>query len=73
MVMAIIHQDFKKFLKLLNSHGVEYLLVEKYAVGYYGYPRATADKNIWVSTTNENIDKNSPELIDRQNKITKND
>src|SRR5262245_38687958 len=33
--------DFKEFLRLLNTHGVEYLLIGGYAVGYYGYPRAT--------------------------------
>ena len=38
-----LHQDFKDFLKLLNSHNVEYLLVGGYAVGYHGYPRATGD------------------------------
>jgi len=35
--------DFKEFLKLLNSHQVEYLLIGGYAVGYHGYPRATND------------------------------
>lgn len=34
--------DFKEFLQLLNAHQVEYLLIGDYAVGYYGYPRATA-------------------------------
>jgi len=34
--------DFKEFLRLLNTHGVEYLLIGGYAVGYHGYPRATA-------------------------------
>ncbi len=29
--------DFKEFLKLLNSHKVEYLLIGGFAVGYYGY------------------------------------
>lgn len=38
--------DFKEFLKLLNEHGVEYLLIGGYAVGYYGYPRATNDLDI---------------------------
>lgn len=41
--------DFKEFLKLLNEHNVEYLLVGGYAVGYYGYPRATADMDIWIA------------------------
>src|SRR5437773_5322779 len=34
--------DFKEFLRLLNSHAVEYLLIGGYAVGHYGYPRDTA-------------------------------
>ena len=49
--MAIIRlpQDFKEFLKLLNAHNVEYLLIGGYAVGYHGYPRATADMDIWIA------------------------
>jgi predicted nucleotidyltransferase len=41
--------DFKEFLKLLNDHEVEYLLVGGYAVAYHGYPRASADMDIWVA------------------------
>ncbi len=41
--------DFKEFLQLLNDHNVEYLLIGGYAVGYYGYPRATVDMDIWVA------------------------
>lgn len=33
--------DFKEFLQLLNTHGVEYLLVEGYAVGYHGFQKAS--------------------------------
>jgi hypothetical protein len=29
---------FREFLKLLNSHKVEYLRIGGFAVGYYGYP-----------------------------------
>ncbi len=36
-----LHPDFKDFLRLLNSRGVNYLIVGGYAVGYHGYPRAT--------------------------------
>jgi predicted nucleotidyltransferase len=53
MVTPTIPQDFKDFLKLLNSHGVKYLLIGGYAVGYYGYPRATADMDIWVNVNDE--------------------
>jgi len=57
--MATIHlpQDFKEFLKLLNAHNIEYLLIGGYAVGYYGYPRATADMDIWVAMNPVNAEK----------------
>jgi hypothetical protein len=44
-------------LKLLNAHRVEYLLIGGYAVGYYGYPRATADMDIWIAINPANADK----------------
>lgn len=49
--------DFKEFLQLLNSHGVEYLLIGGYAVGYYGYPRPTGDMDVWVAMHQENAEK----------------
>jgi hypothetical protein len=57
--MATIHlpPDFKEFLKLLNLNQVEYLLVGGYAVGYHGYPRATADLDIWVAIHPQNGEK----------------
>ena len=42
--------DFKEFLKLLNQHAVEYLLIGGYAVGYYGSPRATNDLDLFQNT-----------------------
>ena len=57
--MAMIHlpPDFKEFLKLLNAHKVEYLLIGGYAVGYHGYPRATADMDIWIAMNSVNADR----------------
>ncbi len=57
--MATIHlpQDFKEFLRLLNANQVEYLLIGGYAVGYFGYPRATSDMDIWVAINPSNADK----------------
>lgn len=49
--------DFREFLKLLNSHKVEYLLIGGFAVGYYGYPRATNDIDVWVARTEINATK----------------
>ena len=57
MAMTHLPQDFKEFLKLLNAHNVEYLLIGGYAVGYYGYPRATADMDIWIAMNPANADK----------------
>jgi predicted nucleotidyltransferase len=42
--------DFKEFLVLLEQNNVEYLLIGGYAVGLYGYPRATFDMDIFIST-----------------------
>lgn len=46
--------DFREFLKCLNAARVEYLLIGGYAVGYHGYPRATADMDIWVAMRPDN-------------------
>lgn len=46
--------DFSEFLRLLNAHRVDYLLVGGYAVGLHGYPRATIDLDVWVRSTADN-------------------
>lgn len=56
--MAIsLARDFKDFLKLLNSNGIEYLVVGGYAVGHYGYLRATGDLDVWVARSEANAQK----------------
>ena len=49
--------DFKEFLKLLKAHGVKYLLIGGYAVGYHGYPRATNDIDIWIEISPNNAER----------------
>lgn len=49
--------DLNEFLKLLNAHGVEYLLIGGYAVNYYGYARATQDMDIWIAVNPENAER----------------
>lgn len=46
--------DFKEFLRLLNCHHVDYLVIGGFAVGFHGYPRSTSDIDIWVSKSPEN-------------------
>jgi predicted nucleotidyltransferase len=55
--MMRIPPDFRDFLRLLNEHEVEYLLIGGYAVGYHGYPRATADMDVWVAVNPRNADR----------------
>ncbi|MCY2924901.1 MAG: nucleotidyltransferase [Planctomycetota bacterium] len=55
--MIHLPNDFKEFLRLLNDRSVEYLLIGGYAVGYYGYPRATGDMDVWVAAGRENVER----------------
>lgn len=51
--------DFREFLKLLDAHGVEYLLIGGYAVSYHGYPRSTYDMDLWIGIGRENAEQMS--------------
>lgn len=53
----LLPPDFKEFLRLLNSNGVEYLIVGGYAVGYHGYPRPTGHLDIWISKSPANTER----------------
>ena len=64
MAKIELHPDFKDFLRLLNSRGVEYLIVGGYAVGFHGYPRATADMDVWIAVNEPNAQKASTALRD---------
>jgi predicted nucleotidyltransferase len=50
-------KDFKDFLRLLNSTGVEYMVVGGYAVGYYGYVRFTADIDFFIAADVQNAQR----------------
>ena len=56
--------DFKEFLRLLRAHGVEYLLIGGWAVGYYGYPRATYDLDVWIAIAQANANRIVKALAD---------
>lgn len=53
----MLNKDFKEFIALLNSTGVEYLVVGGYALAAHGHPRYTGDIDIWVGVTTENVQK----------------
>jgi hypothetical protein len=52
-----LNKDWREFLELLNSNGVEYLIVGAFAVAFHGYPRYTADLDLLVRPTGENADR----------------
>jgi hypothetical protein len=54
MDLPLLPEDFSEFLRLLNAHRVEYLVVGGYAVGFHGYPRATIGLDVWVAMSSDN-------------------
>jgi hypothetical protein len=50
-------EDFKDFINFLNGNSVCYLLVGGWAVGIYGYPRATKDIDFLIANDDENLKK----------------
>ncbi|MBV8552675.1 MAG: hypothetical protein JOY54_15365 [Acidobacteriaceae bacterium] len=54
MATIRLPRDFSEFLRLLNSSGVDYLLVGGYAVNFYGYSRSTGNIDIWVARNEPN-------------------
>jgi len=53
----MLNKDFKEFAELLNSIGVEYIVVGGYALAAHGHPRYTGDLDIWVRPSQDNIAK----------------
>jgi len=59
-------------LKSFEEAKVDYLLIGGYAVGFYGYARATADMDVWIAVNADNASRtvhalrrfgmNTPEL-----------
>jgi predicted nucleotidyltransferase len=62
--MVPLPPDFRDFLKLLNQHKVEYLLIGGYAVAFHGYVRYTGDMDIFVKLNSENAARLRQVLID---------
>jgi hypothetical protein len=54
MAIPSLPDDFKEFLKLLGSNGIEYLPIGGYAVNVYGYVRTTNDLDVWANANPEN-------------------
>lgn len=53
----MLNSDFKEFAALLNDHGVEYLVIDDYALAAHGHPRYTGDIDFWVSHGAGNVER----------------
>ena len=53
----MLNEDYKEILQILLKNKVKFLIVGAYAMGAYGYPRATGDFDIWVDTSLANSRK----------------
>jgi len=47
-------EDLRQLLLAFNEHGVEYLVVGGWAVGYYSEPRSTKDIDLFIRSGVEN-------------------
>ena len=53
----MLNEDYRDMLQILLGNKVHFLVVGAYAMGAYGYPRATGDFDIWVEPSPENSKK----------------
>ena len=49
-----LSKDWRGFLELLNSRGVDYIIVGAHSLALHGRPRYTGDLDILVRSTREN-------------------
>jgi hypothetical protein len=52
--MEKLNQDFLEFIRLLETHQIEYLVVGGYAVGFHGFPRYTGDIDFFIAVNETN-------------------
>ncbi len=50
----MLNEDYSEILHALSKNKVKFLVVGAYAMGIYGYPRATGDFDIWIEPSLEN-------------------
>ena len=53
----MLNDDYREMLQNLLKNEVKFLIIGAYAMGVYGYPRATGDFDIWVEASLDNSKK----------------
>jgi predicted nucleotidyltransferase len=59
-----IQPDFEEFLRLLEEHRVEYMIVGGYAVAFHGHVRFTKDIDIFFAPSSPNIERLRRALVE---------
>ncbi|MDX8401315.1 MAG: hypothetical protein R8K47_01645 [Mariprofundaceae bacterium] len=52
-----LNKDFRDMIAALDACGVEFVVIGAYAMGVFGYTRATGDLDIFVRPSQENAEK----------------
>lgn len=52
-----LQRDLREFVELLNALDVHFLIVGAFALAYHGYPRYTADIDLFVEKSKENAER----------------
>ena len=59
-----LYKDLREFIELLNSRGVEYLVVGAHCLAFHGVARATGDLDFFVRVSPENAQRLSEVVND---------
>ena len=52
-----LQKDLREFVELLNALDVRFLIVGAFALAHHGYPRYTADIDLFVENSSENAER----------------
>jgi hypothetical protein len=59
-----LNADLREFIGLLNSRGVEYVIVGAHSLAFHGRPRYTGDLDILLRPSPENAEKVTSVLVE---------
>ena len=62
--MAVLHPDFRDFLRCLTDRRVNFLVIGGYAVSAHGFDRYTGDIDVWIEISPENAARTVAALRD---------
>lgn len=52
-----LNKDLREFVELFDANKLEYLVVGAFAAAFHGFPRYTADLDLFIRPTRENADE----------------